>query len=167
MFNVYDPKTIKRGSVPVQVLPREQELELLRGLANPNDPNVPAEIRAAAIVALAKLEQEMTEEKKIFIQDWDVYVCKLPYQILRTRHIAGRVGWRQDFVVTPALISINSETREAEDETGAIYVFGEHVQGGPGVDTKWSWWRDKQGASDVEFITAEIKNALLSKRERK
>lgn len=100
------------------------------------------------------------------LQDWDVYECQLPGRTERTRHIAGRVGWKQEFVVTPAITAINSETREAVAETGAIYVLGGHVQGGPGVDTKWAWWRDKQRATDVLRITMEVRDALLSKRKR-
>lgn len=63
MFNVFDPKTIRRGSVPVQEMPREQALELLRGLANPDDKNVTPEMRKAATAALKKLEQEIANEQ--------------------------------------------------------------------------------------------------------
>jgi hypothetical protein len=222
MFNVFDPKTIVRGSVPIQKLPREQELILLRSLANPADPNVPEKTRDWATKALFKLQDRPSKESrtyhehistafmllrllrsedrksgstensetarlleedmtaahdtyyfgppqvhKILLQSWDVYVCKLPNQLFRTRHIVGKINHYGEIVVTSALISINSVTREAESETGEIYVFGGQVQGSPGVDTKWSWWCDKQGATEVECITAEIKDALLSMRERK
>jgi hypothetical protein len=221
MFNVFDPKTIQRGSVPVQKLPRVQELILLRSLANPADPNVPEETREWATKALFKLqdkptkasrdyqshiniaflllrllrsedresrttensdtarllEEDMTaahdtyyfgppQVHRILLQSWDVYVCKLPNQPFRTRHIVGKINHYGEIVVTSALISINSVTREAESETGEIYVFGGQVQGSPGVDTKWSWWRDKQGATEVKCITPEVKDALLSNRER-
>lgn len=167
MFNVFDPKEVKRGKVPTQVLPREKELELLRGLANPDDPNVTAEMREAAVVALAKLEQEMADERKIFVQSWDVYELTLPGRAERTRHIVGKINHAGEIKVSVALISINSETREAQDETGAVYVFGNQVQGSPGVDTKWAWWRDKHGATDVECLTMEVRDSLLSKREQK
>jgi hypothetical protein len=221
MFNVYDPKTIVRGSVPVLKLPREQELILLRSLANPADPNVPERTRKWATKALFKLqdkptkasreyhshinfaflllrllrsedrkslstensetarllEEDMTaahdtyyfgppQVHKILLQSWDVYVCQLPSHVHRTRHLVGKINHYGEIVVTTALISINSVTREAESETGEIYVFGGQVQGSPGVDTKWSWWRDKHGATEVKCITQEVKDALLSNRER-
>lgn len=161
MFNVFDPKSIKRGSVPVQQLPRDKELELLRGLANPNDPNVTPEMREAAVAALAKLEQEVAS-----IQHWDVYEVQLPGKTERTQHVVGRVGWKQDFVVTDALVDINDKTRIATTVTGARYELGGYVQGGVEVDTYWAWWRDKQGAVDVVRVTANVKASLLSKRER-
>jgi len=166
MFNVYDPKLITRGSVPTQVLPREQELELLRGLANPDDKNVPEEMRAAAVTALAKLEQEIADEQNICIQHWDVYEVQLPGEAERTQHVVGRVGWKQDFVVTDALVGINDETRIASTVAGARYELGGYVQGGVEVDTYWAWWRDKQGAVDVVRVTGNVKASLLSNRER-
>ena len=167
MFNVFDPKTIRRGSVPVQVLPRDEELTLLRGLANPNDPQVSPEKREAAVVALAKLEQEMASEQKTFVQSWEIYECQLPGHPRRTRHVVGKVNFAGEVAVSPALISINSSSREAEDETGSVWVFGGQVQGSPGVDTKWAWWRDKNGATDVKCVTQEVRDSLLSKWEKK
>lgn len=161
MFNVYDPKTIKRGSVPVQVLPRDKELELLRGLANPDDPNVPEGTRAAAVAALAKLAAET-----IHMQSWDVYEVTLPGRTERTRHLVGKTNHAGEIVVTSALAVILPATREAITETDEIYVFGQQVQGSPGVDTKFAWWRDKQGATDAVCVTTEIRD-LLPKQERK
>lgn len=167
MFNVYDPKTIQRGSVPEQEMPREQELELLRGLANPTDTNVPPELREAAVAALAKLEKEMADERKIFVQSWDIYECQLPDRSVRTRHVVGKVNFAGEVVVSEALLSLNPETREAKDEAGALYVLGQQVQGSIGVDTKFTWWRDKEGATEVKCITMDVRDSLLSNREQK
>jgi hypothetical protein len=213
MFNVYDPKSVMRGSVPVQRLPRDEEVKLLRGLANPSDPNVPAETRAAAQKALLKLSKESREYQRNIrmaflllrllrredresrstenqeaarllekdmeaahdvhqfgpppVQDWEVYVCQLPSHIHRTRHIVGRVGRYREVIVTSALISINTDTGEAETETGEIYVFGGQVQGSPVCDSVFASWRDKEGATAIERITMEVRDSLLSKREHK
>lgn len=213
MFNVYDPKSVKPGSVPTQVLPRDEELKLLRGLANPNDPNVPHGTREAAQKALLKLSKESrvyhsrirfsfmflrllrnedrvnrsTENQETaellekdmeaahdryhfgppHIQDWDVYVCKLPDQIHKTRHIVGRIGRYREVIVTSALLSINTGTGEAETEPGETYYFGNQVQGSPVCDSVFASWRDKQGATDVECITMKVRDALLSRRESK
>jgi hypothetical protein len=162
MFNVFDPKSIKRGSVPVQKLPRDEELKLLRALSNPNDHNVPEATRAFAVAALAKLAEET-----IHMQSWDVYEVTLPGRTERTKHLVGKINHHGEIVATSALVSINTATREAITETDQIYVFGGQVQGSPGVDTKFAWWRDKQGATEVECITAEVRDALLSKKEQR
>ena len=109
----------------------------------------------------------MADEHKIVMQSWDVYECQLSSRTERTRHAVGKINFAGEAVISAALISINSETREAKDETGAIYILGGQVQGSPGVDTKFSWWRDKQSATEVTRITIEIRDALLPKRERK
>lgn len=167
MFNVFDPKRILRGSVPVQKLSRARELELLRGLANPDDPNVAPEMREAAVIALAKLEQETADERKTFVQSWDIYECQLPDRSMRTRHVVGKVNFAGEVVVSEALLSLNPEAREAEDEAGALYVLGQQVQGSIGVDTKFAWWRDKRGATEVKCITREVRDSLLSHQEKK
>ena len=107
----------------------------------------------------------MPDKKKFFMQSWDAYECQLPGLPRRTRHIVGKINHAGEIVVSAALISITPQTREAESETGAVYVFGGQVQGSPGVDTKFAWWRDKNGATDVECVTMEVRDALLSKRE--
>jgi hypothetical protein len=104
----------------------------------------------------------MTEQK---IKHWDVYEVQLPGKTERTQHIVGRAGWKQDFVVTDALVGINDETRIASTVVGARYELGEYVQGGVEVDTYWAWWRDKQSAADVVRVTANVKASLLSSRE--
>lgn len=101
------------------------------------------------------------------IQHWDVYECQLPGKAERTMHIVGRTGWKQEFVVTDALICIRDETCMATTETGARYEFGGYVQGGVEVDTYFAWWRDKQGATDVVRITSNVKASLLPKRMQK
>lgn len=161
MFNVYDPKTIVRGEVPTQVLPREKELELLRGLTNPNDHNVPEKTRAFAVTALSKLAEET-----IHMQSWDVYEVTLPGRPERTRHLVGKINHAGEILVTSTLVAILPATREAITEADEIYVFGGQVQGSPGVDTKFAWWCGKNGATDVVCVTTVIRD-LLPKQERK
>lgn len=162
MFNVFDPKSIKRGSVPVQALPRENELELLRGLANPADPNVPEGTRAAAVAALAKLAEET-----IHVESWDVYEATLPGRTERTRHLVGKMNHAGEIVVTSALVAILPATREAITEADVIYVFGCQVQRTLGVDTKWAWWCDRQGATDAVCVITEIRDLLPKLRMKK
>ncbi len=101
------------------------------------------------------------------IQHWDVYECQLPGRAKRTRHVVGRVGRNQDFVVTLAITHVHRATREVTTETGATYVFGGYVQGGVEVDTYFAWWRDKQCATDVVRVTSNVKASMLSKKEQK
>jgi hypothetical protein len=95
------------------------------------------------------------------IHHWDVYEVQLPGRAERTMHVVGRVGWKQEFVVTDALICINDKTREAVTVTGARYEFGGYVQGGVEVDSYFAWWRDKQCATDVVRVTGNVKASLM------
>jgi hypothetical protein len=161
MFNVFDPKKVKRGKVPTQVLPPDEEIELLRGLADPFDKNVSPEMHLAAVEKLAQLGSGLV------VNDWEVYVVQLPGLTHWTRHLVGRVGFSRNVLISPAILSINSKTEQFVTETGATFIVGPHMQGSPGCDSVWNDWKCKNGAVEHERITVEVRDALLSNRKRK